>query len=283
MTLEHRRVFAGGLPISDVRPTAVAGYAASAWLEERRTVLVFAWHVTSLNAARTDAEFRSAASAAAIAYPDGISLTLLARLAGARKAAKIATTDLVPQLLQTLRHALGRAPRVAVVGGEAPVTAAAARALQSAGANVVAARHGYRSEWGPVLQELRKEAPDVILVGLGMPLEAKWCARHSGGLPPAIVVTCGGYLRLLAGIARARLASASRAGVALSLGHRPASCWSSVRRRPLLIPLRSAESSDVRVAQRRALVSLGRASSGNGCRADSGPRSASKRNAAVNS
>lgn len=175
-------------------PTAVA----ELWQQEQRTVVLHAAHVTSLNA-RHDPDFVAAFNRADFAYADGISWTLVAR-AGGKRTDKIATTDLAPATIQEMRRVLGREVRAAVLGGPDGIAKAAVPALQEMGVDVVLADHGFHDDWDPVLDELRGLAPDVVVVGLGMPLEALWTEAHRSRLPASVVITCGGWLRLLANV-----------------------------------------------------------------------------------
>lgn len=58
---------------------------------------------------------------------------------------------------------------------------------------------GFRSDWTPVLEELKGARPDVVFVGMGMPREAQWVSAHVDSLAPGLVMTCGGWFGFLAG------------------------------------------------------------------------------------
>lgn len=204
------------LPLADLPTVNVAGlwlvqdprrlaYAAvQEYLARPRTVTLLAAHVTALNSASCTA-FRRAFNAADGGYIDGVSLSIVAHVGGER-AEKLATTDLAPLLIRDLSSNLGRPVRVAVLGGEPSAQDAHSSASLAAQAiatelpvEIVYVNHGYQMDWPTCLARLGDSAPEVLLVGLGMPLEATWTEEHASRLPAAIVITCGGWLRLLAG------------------------------------------------------------------------------------
>lgn len=66
-------------------------------------------------------------------------------------------------------------------------------------AEIVMCRDGYFDDDQAVLSSLRACRPDIVVVGMGMPHEAKWTFQCRGQLPPAVVLTCGGWFGFLAG------------------------------------------------------------------------------------
>ncbi|MGY2126977.1 WecB/TagA/CpsF family glycosyltransferase [Blastococcus sp. SYSU DS0617] len=186
----------GPFQVADARSSDIVSAVADR--SEDRCV-AFALHVGGLNHGN-DFVFRSAISVADVLYADGAAVVLLARLAGARRIERSPTTDLGLELLRAEERRRGRALRIAVVGGQPGV---AESALDTLGRGVGIAdsysAHGYHDDYSIVLRELRSWAPDVVIVGLGMPSEAKWVARHIDALPDALIFTCGGWLGFLAG------------------------------------------------------------------------------------
>jgi N-acetylglucosaminyldiphosphoundecaprenol N-acetyl-beta-D-mannosaminyltransferase len=185
-------------------PDELGRVAADDYRRDRRTLVLLAAHVTALNSV-SDPGFVSAFRSADAGYVDGLSWSVLARLGGQR-ARKAATSDLAPRIIERLARQQGRAVTVAVLGGlpghgSTPSVAAKAGAWLEASlpVRVVAVEHGYHDDWRPILGAVRATDPDVVLVGLGMPLEAFWVEAHRRLLPSSLVITCGGWLRILAG------------------------------------------------------------------------------------
>lgn len=196
-------VTVGGLRLAQ-DPVLLSEVLVTSYARSPRTLVLLAAHVTSLNAIQ-DPSFAEAFNAADAAHVDGISWSILARAQGTQ-AHKMATSDLAPEMLTHLATELGRPVRLAVLGGPQPDGSGTSTA-QRAGEHleerlpveVVAVAHGFQEDWGPTLERVRLARPDAVLVGLGMPTEAFWAKAHRGLLPPALVITCGGWLRVLAG------------------------------------------------------------------------------------
>lgn len=158
-----------------------------------RARLVYALHVGGLNERRSR-RFVTAMRAADLVYADGGSVVSLARIAGATTIERAPTTDIGWDVFRELSERLGRPVRLALVGGPRGLAQRAAEQFDASGwTRTVGTWHGFRSEWGPVLEEVRETAPDVVVVGLGAPQEMVWCHRHRDELPAALVLTCGGW------------------------------------------------------------------------------------------
>ena len=129
-------------------------------------------------------------------YADGWSILSLGRLSGLRNAERIATTDLFPLLLSPI----GKPLRVEFIGGEPDI-----------GSQVISNwnlyrpqdycnfYHGYQENWSKILKQVRANKPDIVFLGLGMPLELKFINAYFDLLPHCLILTCGGMLRILAG------------------------------------------------------------------------------------
>ena len=139
-------------------------------------------------------------SDAELVYADGSSVVLVAKAAGALAIERSPTTDIGWDLLRELTRRNGVAPVVSIVGG-APGLADKALAVlvdaEVARRGVTA--HGYQESWDVVLAELRSRPCDVLVVGLGAPLEMIWVNENLDSLSCGLVLTCGGWLGFLAG------------------------------------------------------------------------------------
>ncbi len=194
------RVEVGPFQVSDSPTTELVDEVVSLCLAKRpQPAFAFALHVGGLNA-RREREFVAAMRAADVVYADGGSVVWLARLAGAHRVARAPTTDIGWSVLRAFHERTGRLPRVALVGGPEGLTARAGAVLEAAGvAEVVLIEHGYHTDWGQPLADLREAAPDVTVVGLGAPYEMVWCQQHRDELPHGLVLTCGGWFSHIVG------------------------------------------------------------------------------------
>ncbi|WP_226366699.1 WecB/TagA/CpsF family glycosyltransferase [Pseudonocardia sp. ICBG162] len=164
-----------------------------------RPTVMFAMHVGGLNAAR-DPQFAETMNSAGFVYADGMSVVLLGRLAGAVWMERTTTTDVAPEIVERLAFELGRPPRVAIVGGPPGLAGRAAAVLgERFGAVDAGVCDGYRDDYAGALAAIRAGDPDVLVVAMGMPLEAGWVRRHLPDITAPLVLTAGGLLGFLTG------------------------------------------------------------------------------------
>ncbi|WP_432393357.1 WecB/TagA/CpsF family glycosyltransferase [Pseudarthrobacter sp. L19] len=148
-----------------------------------------------------DEPFRRAFNRSDIAMVDGISLSLISALTPGVRLHKMATTDFAPAVFRRAARTLGRPVRVAIIGGTEDVSKGAAEALnRETQVNVVYSTHGYWPTFTEPIERLNRLDLDILILGLGMPLEAHWLAEYQTEIDVPLVITCGGWLRLLAGI-----------------------------------------------------------------------------------
>lgn len=189
----------GGLQIETSVPgeliSQASNYAAGAG---DRTRSVVAGHITSLNHAAIPA-FRRAFNRADITMVDGISLSLVSWLTPGPRLQKLATTDFAPAVFELTASRLGRPVKVGIIGGQPDVSQQAASNLDlSPDVEVVYFTHGYWEDFAEPISELNALNPDILILGLGMPLEASWLQKHESAIKTPLVITCGGWLRLIA-------------------------------------------------------------------------------------
>lgn len=112
---------------------------------------------------------------------------------------RLGSTDWLPALDQ-----VRGLERIAVVGAGAEANAGAVARLKAIvpGANV----DGFPGEnWNPGLEDaavqwLHRQRPQLVLLGLGMPLQEEVLQRRLESLPPAVYCAVGGAIEQLAGV-----------------------------------------------------------------------------------
>lgn len=197
-----------------------------------RARLVFALHVGGLLTLH-DPAFLRALDEADLVYADGAAVVLLAKASGHRQIRRSSTTDVGVPVLQEVSRRLGRSARVALVGGPEGLAPAAGQALEAAApVEVVLAVNGYFEDDSEVLRLLKDTAPDIVLVGLGMPKEALWAYQRRTELPAAVVLTCGGWFGFLTGTERRAPKILQKTG--LEWTYRLSQDFARLRRRYLL-------------------------------------------------
>ena len=178
-------------------PHEIVQRVASLYPRNARPIAVLAAHITSLNA-YGDSNFRDSFNAASATYVDGISVKILAKSAG-YSVEKLATTDLAPALIKAMTEKVGRRLRVAVIGGEEGIAKLAGdRLSHDLDVEIVFVAHGYQADWQSCLARLAAFSPDVVIIGLGMPGEPSGVENTRMNSLKSVVLTCGGWLRILA-------------------------------------------------------------------------------------
>lgn len=176
-------------------------------------IVAFALHVGGLNHAN-HTRYVDAMNSADLTYADGAAVVTLARLAGARRIERAATTDIGLPVLRRAAEHLGRPVRVALLGGPPGLAErAAARIARTEPAEVVLTADGYQQDYDAVLATLRARGADVVFVGMGMPTEARFVTLHREALAGTSVLTCGGWFGFLAGEERRAPRALQRAGL----------------------------------------------------------------------
>ncbi|PSB23622.1 WecB/TagA/CpsF family glycosyltransferase [Stenomitos frigidus] len=164
-------------------------------------------HVVTLNAEMTmaaehDLPLAQIIQQAELVIPDGAGIVLYLKLYGR-------STQRRPgiELAESLLREFGRLPSlgtVAFFGGKPDViqTAAAIWQERAPGLAIAIVQHGYLSpEDEPTfLQTLKDTQPRLILVGLGVPRQEFWIAKHRHLCPNAIWIGVGGSFDIWAGV-----------------------------------------------------------------------------------
>jgi N-acetylglucosaminyldiphosphoundecaprenol N-acetyl-beta-D-mannosaminyltransferase len=210
---ERRTVRVGPFHVFDGSRGEVIGAAADLVASADRTSTIFALHVGGLNH-RDDERFVRAMGRADLVYADGTAVSMLARLSGATRVQRAATTDIGLPVLERAAQRLDRPVRLAVVGGPPGLAERAAKVIAASSPAVITSCHsGFQDEWRRVADTIAAERVDVLVLGLGMPLEALWCDEFADATMARAVLTCGGWLGFLAGEEKRAPASLQKAGL----------------------------------------------------------------------
>lgn len=151
------------------------------------------------NLASSDIQFRRHIEAADLSYADGQSIVWAARLLGIPVEERVATTDLVHPLMAACAAA---GKRVFLFGGKPGVAQLAAERLLAENPGLsIRTNDGYvkPDEMGSLLESIAGHRTDVLLVGLGDPLQQEWIARHRDRLDVAAILSCGGLFDWISG------------------------------------------------------------------------------------
>jgi N-acetylglucosaminyldiphosphoundecaprenol N-acetyl-beta-D-mannosaminyltransferase len=190
-----------------VRIHNVAQHAAITGLEEvislhvDRPTTAFFVNAHTLNLAATDPSYRAILNAGDLVFADGTGVRWAARLQGVRVAENLTGTDLVPAWFQST---LDRGHSCFLLGGD-PLTielAADFARRTFPGWRLAGYHDGYLTDDvmdGVVLDMINSAKPDVLLVGMGNPLQEKWIHRNLSELRVPLCMGVGGLFDYWAG------------------------------------------------------------------------------------
>ncbi len=134
-------------------------------------------------------------------FGDGTGVRWAARWQGVRLRDNLVGTDLTPQLL---RAASGCGHRYFLLGGKPSVIerAAAAAAAAFPGWTQAGFQHGFFHDpqsTDEVIRRINRARPNVLLVGMGNPLQEQWIHRHRQRLEVPLCLGVGGLFHYWAG------------------------------------------------------------------------------------
>lgn len=160
-------------------------------------VLYFA-NAHTMNLAWEDDAFRGVLSRADVVLNDGIGLDLYGRFAGQRFQENLNGTDLLPRLFAA---ASATSPlRVYLYGAEPGRAEKAAKNIEARFPNVrvVGTKHGF-DRTSDVVEEINEACADVVLVGMGNPIQERWIDENKFLLDVGVVVGVGALIDFLSG------------------------------------------------------------------------------------
>ncbi|EJK80182.1 WecB/TagA/CpsF family glycosyltransferase [Agrobacterium rhizogenes] len=172
-----------------------------------------------------------------LVLPDGVGLDIASRIAhGDPFPANLNGTDFVPALLTFM----DRPKRIGLVGGRRHVIEKAAENFRKHAPwhEFIVIADGFFGEAGNdlVTAEISRRQIDVLIVGMGTPLQEKWVAEHIKPQHARLVMTVGALFDFVSGtVPRApALVRATRFEWAYRLAQEPGRLW---RRYMLGVPL----------------------------------------------
>ena len=167
---------------------------------QRQPKLVFASNGHAIALAAQDPAFRKVLEQADIIHADGQATVFASHLTNTPIPERSATTDFIHDAAKiAARHGL----RFFLLGATEEANAKAAHMLRQTypGLQIVGRRHGYfsRDEEDDICDEINLTQPDVLWVGLSVPLEYEFSVRNKARLRAGWLVTCGGSYNFITG------------------------------------------------------------------------------------
>ncbi|MFR4560209.1 MAG: WecB/TagA/CpsF family glycosyltransferase [Flavonifractor plautii] len=130
---------------------------------------------------------------------DGVGVVYSAKILGRPLKGKVPGIDFAQRLLAWMaRHG----KRLFLLGAKPGVAELATANLKDAhpGLIVCGTHDGYFREDGPVVEEIRAAAADVVFVCLGAPKQELWMVEHGPATGAHLMVGLGGSLDVFAGV-----------------------------------------------------------------------------------
>ena len=186
---------------ADMTRMMLADCFAAREMENPRPKLVFAVNGHAIALAAQDEAFRRIFESADVIHADGQAAVFASRLlTGTPIPERSATTDFIHD---AARAAAEHGLRFFLFGATEEANQKAAQALAKTypGLQIVGRRHGYFSplDEDDICDEINIMRPDVIWLGLSVPLEYEFAVRNRGRLTGGWLVTCGGCFNFLSG------------------------------------------------------------------------------------
>ena len=167
-----------------------------------------------LLAAQEDHELHRILEEAALVVPESSGILWASRVLGEPLREFSPGIDL---MLAICRMAKEKGHPAFFLGSSPGVADAAARSLQGEfpGLKISGTHHGYfkTDEEPAVLELVRRAKPDLLFVGMGMPAQEKWIAKHLESLEVPVVMGVGGSFDVLSGRLRRAPRFMRRAGI----------------------------------------------------------------------
>jgi N-acetylglucosaminyldiphosphoundecaprenol N-acetyl-beta-D-mannosaminyltransferase len=155
-----------------------------------------------MNLAHTDESFRDCINAADIVFCDGYGVKWGAARHGHFIPERLTVMDWIDEFAAGLAE---RDLSLFLLGDEEGVAEECARVLGNAhpGLLIAGTHHGFfdkdRSGNQAVLEKINASGADVLMVGLGMPLQEFWIRENFAALRPALIMPVGASYRRYAG------------------------------------------------------------------------------------
>jgi N-acetylglucosaminyldiphosphoundecaprenol N-acetyl-beta-D-mannosaminyltransferase len=171
--------------------------------EQKKRLVVACWNVHAFNLSFHMPWFYAFMNSADISYCDGSGILLAAKYFGHNIPASYRVaggTDLVPDLLM-------HADKLSffLLGAKPANLSAAIERLQAKYPGIkISGHHGYFDKADPVqnaqiIRQINQFKPNVLIVGMGMPVQEKWIAQYKDQLQVNAILPCGAVIDRLAG------------------------------------------------------------------------------------
>jgi N-acetylglucosaminyldiphosphoundecaprenol N-acetyl-beta-D-mannosaminyltransferase len=194
-------MFLCGIRVDPLREPDLLQLIDKALINEQK-LLILNHNLHSLYCYETNLEFREAYEKASCVYIDGIPVVWLARAVGLAVGNEHRITFL-DSFEKILREASSRGWRVFYLGSTEEVVEKGLAELRTRIPGLtISGRHGYmgdRAAEASAVAEVNAFGPDLLFVGMGMPLQEIFLAQYFADLKVTAALSCGGTLDYITG------------------------------------------------------------------------------------
>ncbi|WP_373096453.1 WecB/TagA/CpsF family glycosyltransferase [Zhongshania sp.] len=162
-------------------------------ITKRAQKTVFFANAHTLNLAYENANFRELLNKVDYLLPDGSGIEVACRHAGIRRKGNINGTDMLPLLCEQLA-ASGKS--IYMLGGEEGIAKSAMANMKKRypALRVAGTKNGFfdKNSCADVVADINQSQADIVLVGMGQPLQEQWVAEYRDQLETPVVMAVGG-------------------------------------------------------------------------------------------
>jgi bacterial polymer biosynthesis proteins, WecB/TagA/CpsF family len=189
----------GNIHMNTFRSQQQAIAACMNQLKTGQSVNLYFLNDHGFNIAQKDRDYLNALNRADFLLNDGIGVKLGAKIWGIKLDENLNGTDLIPKLLAIFEEK--GFPVFLLGASKLAVKAAAERIGENfPGLKIAGYHHGYFRSPADMVQMINASGAEVLLVGMGMPLQEKFIDSHDRDLAPLLRIAGGGYIDFASGI-----------------------------------------------------------------------------------
>jgi N-acetylglucosaminyldiphosphoundecaprenol N-acetyl-beta-D-mannosaminyltransferase len=160
-------------------------------------------NVHCMNLTRKDHEFRDFLNRAHVVYCDGFGVLMGARILGHHIPQRMTGADWIYDLISFCEK---ESYSLYFLGGDEGVAEKAASKLKELfpRARIAGSHHGFfdKENSQDVVEEINRVHPDILLIGMGSPIQEKWLARHRESLDAPVCWVIGAAFDFVSGKVR---------------------------------------------------------------------------------
>lgn len=160
-------------------------------------------NVHAVNLAQENQQFRSFLHSSLLNYCDGEGIRLGARILGSRLPERIVMTEWIHDVCELAQE---RGLRIFLLGGTESIIVKTSHAIGMTYPRIRISghHHGYLTaeDSDRVVSAINNTGTDILIVGMGMPLQEEWIAKYWDRLNVRLALNAGSCFDYLAGVKR---------------------------------------------------------------------------------